>query len=205
MRDECLATVKHDLLYYVAMENREFADLLFTLITTDSDRHCMYTGLWTSGLRQRLSEGLSSLQTKYTKRKLKEWKKILVRTGQTLTQAARSLSGLRFQEVDEMPRHTAMSFKERIAEARRDKAGRKSEQAKKRKKALARKKNRLISLGLVNKKPLSEGENPLSLGNGNSSSTVDEHAHNFLDTLLDLLELEGSQNVIEAFSIGGGT
>ena len=37
-------------------------------------------------------------------------------------------------------RHTAMSFKERIAEARRDKAGRKSEQAKKRKKALARKK-----------------------------------------------------------------
>ena len=129
----------------------------------------------------------------------------MVRTGQTLTQAARSLSGLRFQEVDEMPRHTAMSFKERIAEARRDKAGRKSEQAKKRKKALARKKNRLISLGLVNKNPLSEGENPLSLGDGNSSSTVDEHAHNFLDTLLDLLELEGSQGVVEAFSIGGVT
>ena len=54
VRDECLATVKHDLLYNVAMENREFADLLFALITTDSDRHCMYTGLWTSGLRQRL-------------------------------------------------------------------------------------------------------------------------------------------------------
>jgi hypothetical protein len=193
VRDECLATVKHDLLYNVATENREFADLLFTLITTDSDRHCMYTGLWTSGLRQRLGEGLSRLHTNYTKKKLEEWKKILVRTGQTLTQAARSLSGLRFQEVDEMPRHTAMSFKERIAEARRDKAGRKSEQAKKRKKALARKKNRLISLGLVNKNPLSEGENPLSLGDGNSSSTVDEHAHNFLDTLLDLLELEGSQ------------
>ena len=27
VRDECLATVKHDLLYNVAMENREFADL----------------------------------------------------------------------------------------------------------------------------------------------------------------------------------
>ena len=205
MRDECRSTVKHDLLYNIAMENREFADLLFTLITTDSDRHCMYTGLWTSGLRQRLGEGLSCLHTNYTKKKLEEWKKILVRTGQTLTQAARSLSGLRFQEVDEMPRHTAMSFKERIAEARRDKAGRKSEQAKKRKKALARKKNRLISLGLVNKNPLSEGENPLSLGDGNSSSTVDEHAHNFLDTLLDLLESEGSQGVVEAFSIGGVT
>ena len=47
-----------------------------------------------------------------------------------------------------------MSFKERIAEARKDKAGRKSEQAKKRKKALAMKKNRLTSLGLVNKNPL---------------------------------------------------
>ena len=41
VRDECLATVKHDLLYNVAMENREFADLLFTLITTDPDRHCI--------------------------------------------------------------------------------------------------------------------------------------------------------------------
>ena len=76
VRDECLAPVKHDLLYNVAMENREFADLLFTLITTDSDRHCIYTGLWTGGLRQRLGEGLSSLQTKYTKRKLEEWGKI---------------------------------------------------------------------------------------------------------------------------------
>ena len=74
-----------------------------------------------------------------------------------------------------------------------DKAGRKSEQAKKRKKALAKKKNRLTSLGLVNKNPLSEDENPLSLGDGNPS------------TLLDLLELEGSQNVSEAFSIGGVT
>ncbi len=129
----------------------------------------------------------------------------MVRDGQTLTEAARSLSGLRFQEVDEMPRHTVMSFKERIAEARRDKAGRKSEQAKKRKKALARKKNTLTSLGLVNKNPLSEGENPLSLGDGNSSSTVDEYAHNFLDTLLDLLEFESSQSVVEAFSIGGVT
>ena len=92
-----------------------------------------------------------------------------------------------------MLRHTAMSFKERIAEVRRDKAGRKSEQAKKRKKELAKKKNRLIILGLVNKTPLSEGENPLSLGDGNSSSTVGEHAHNFLDTLLDLIEVEGSQ------------
>jgi hypothetical protein len=98
-----------------------------------------------------------------------------------------------------------MFFKERIAEARRDKAGRKSEQAKKRKKALVRKKNRLTSLGLVNKTPLNEVENPLSLGDGNSSSTVDEHAHNFLDTLLDLLELEDSQNESEAFSIGGVT
>ena len=44
-----------------------------------------------------------------------------------------------------MHRHTAMSFKERIAEARRDKIGRKYEQAKKRKKALVRKKNILIS------------------------------------------------------------
>ena len=98
-----------------------------------------------------------------------------------------------------------MFFKERIAEARRDKAGRKSEQAKKRKKALVRKKNRLTSLGLVNKNPLIENENPLSLGDGNPSSTADEHAHNFLDTLLDLLESEDSQNVIEAFSIGGVT
>ena len=121
----------------------------------------------------RLAEGLSFLQTKYTKKKLEEWKKILVRTGQTLTHAARSLPGLSFQEVDEMPRHTAMSFKERIAEARRDKSGRKSEQAKKRKKSLAKKKDRLTSLGLVNKKPLSEDENPLSLGDGNPSSTVD--------------------------------
>ena len=68
-----------------------------------------------------------------------------------------------------------------------------------------RKKNRLTSLGLVNKNPLSEGENPLSLGGGNSSSTVDDHAHNFLDTLLDLLELEDSQSGSEAFSIGGVT
>ena len=131
--------------------------------------------------------------------------KNLVRTGQTLTQAARSLSGLRLQEADEMPRHTAMSFKQRIMEARSDKAGWKSEQAKKRKKALARKKNRLTSLGLVDKNPLSEGGNPFLLGDGNSSSTVDEHAHNFLDTLLDLLELEDSQSVSEAFSIGGVT
>ena len=43
-------------------------------------------------------------------------------------------------------------------------------------------------LGLANT-DVSEGENPLSLGDGNPSSTVDEHAHNFLDTLLDLLEL----------------
>ena len=107
--------------------------------------------------------------------------------------------------MDEMPRHTAMSFKERIAEARRDKAGREREQAKKRKKTLARKKNRLTSLGLVNKNPLSEGEIPLSLGDGNSSSIVDEHAHNFLDTLLDLLEVKDSQNVSESFYIDGVT
>ena len=56
--------------------------------------------------------------------------------------------------MDEIPRYTAMSFKERIAEARKDKAGRKSEQAKKRKKALAKKKNVLTNLGLVNKNPL---------------------------------------------------
>ena len=84
-----------------------------------------------------------------------------------------------------MPRHTAMSFKERIAEARRDKARRKSELAKKRKRALVRKEDRL--------------------GDGNSSSTVDEHANNFLDTSLDLLEVEDSQNVSEEFSIGAVT
>ena len=72
VRDECIATVRHDLIYNVNMENREFADLLFTLITTDPDKHCMYTELWTSGLRQRLAEGLSCLQTKYTKKKLEE-------------------------------------------------------------------------------------------------------------------------------------
>ncbi len=72
VRDECLTTVKHDLLYNVATENREFADLLFTLITTDSDQHCLHTGLWTGGLRHRLGEGLDRLQTKYTKRKLEE-------------------------------------------------------------------------------------------------------------------------------------
>ena len=103
-----------------------------------------------------------------------------------------------------MLRYIAMSFKEHIAEARKEKIRRKNEQAKKRKKALAKKKDRLTSLGLVNKTPLSEGENPLSLGEGNPSSTVGKHAHNFLDTLLDLL-LEDSQNVIEAFSIGGVT
>ena len=45
----------------------------------------------------------------------------------------------------------------------------------------------------------------MSLADGNPSSTVDELEHNFLDTLLDLLELEGSQNVNEVFSIGGVT
>ena len=69
--------MRHELLYNVNMENREFADLLFTLITTDPDKHCMYTGLWTSGLRQRLAEGLSCLQTKYTKKKTEEWKRSL--------------------------------------------------------------------------------------------------------------------------------
>jgi hypothetical protein len=45
VRDECIATVRHDLLYNVNMENRKFADLLFTLITTDPEKQCVYTGL----------------------------------------------------------------------------------------------------------------------------------------------------------------
>ena len=65
--------------------------------------------------------------------------KILVRTGQTLTIAARSINGLRFQEQNEQPMHTAMTFKERVAEARKDKLARRSERAKKSKKALLRK------------------------------------------------------------------
>ena len=50
--------------------------------------------------------------------------------------------------------HTAMTFKERVAEARNDKLARRSKRAKKTKKALLRKKCRLTELGLVNKNPL---------------------------------------------------
>ena len=75
VRDECLATVKHDLLYNIATENREFADLLFTLITNDSDRHCMYAGLWTSGLRQRLGEVSVAYIQIIQKRNLKNGKR----------------------------------------------------------------------------------------------------------------------------------
>ena len=64
-------------------------------------------------------------------KKTRRMEKILVRTGQTLTIAARSINGVRFQEQDEPPMHTAMTFKERVAEARKDKLARRSERAKK--------------------------------------------------------------------------
>ena len=62
---------------------------------------------------------------KNTKKNLEGWKKILVRTGQTLTLAARSITGMRFQEADEEPRHTAMTFKVRVEEVRKGKLARK--------------------------------------------------------------------------------
>ena len=49
IRDECLATIKYDLSYNVNKECRNFAELLYTMILEDPERHCMYTGLWTSG------------------------------------------------------------------------------------------------------------------------------------------------------------
>ena len=75
----------------------------------------------------------------------------MIRTGQTLTLAARNRTGLTFQEAAEEPRHTAMTFKEQVVEARREKQERRNEQAAKRKESLEKKKIRLVKLGLMNK------------------------------------------------------
>ena len=64
--------------------------------------------------------------------------------------------------------HTAMTFKERVAEAMKDKLARRSERAKKSKKALLRKKCRLTELGLVNKSPLGSEESTILVGNDES-------------------------------------
>ena len=130
--------------------------------------------------------------------------KILVRTGQTLTIAARSINGLRFQEQDEPPMHTTMTFKERVAEARKDKLARRSERAKKSKKALLRKKCRLTELGLVNKNPLGSEESTILVGN-DESVLANECSESLLDSLLDLLDLDFSQYEHTNPSIGSVT
>ena len=91
IRDECLATIRYDLSYTVNRECRDFAELLYTMILEDPERHCMYTGLWTLGLRNRMGSMLKELNTTFLRKRLEEWKKILVRVGQTLTIAARSM------------------------------------------------------------------------------------------------------------------
>ena len=204
IRDECLATIRYDLSYNVNTGSRDFAELLYALLLEDPDRHCMYTGLWTLGLRTRLGESMRQLNTTFTKKRLEEWKKMLVRTGQTLTIAARSINGLRFQEQDEPPMHTAMTFKERVAEARKDKLARRSERAKKSKKALLRKKCRLTELGLVNKNPL-ESEESIILVGSDESVLANECSESLLDSLLDLLDLDFSQYEHTNSSIGGVT
>ena len=50
-RDECMATIKQNLLFHVERVDRDFAQIMYTLLLEDPDRHCMYTGLWTLGLR----------------------------------------------------------------------------------------------------------------------------------------------------------
>jgi len=164
----------------------------------------MYTGLWTLGLRNRLGGKLKELNTAFSRKKLEEWKKILVRVGQTLTIAARSMNGLRFQEQDEPPKHTAMTFKERVAEARKDKLARRSERSKKSKKARMRKASRLTELGLVNKNPLQGDALPTLEGSG-KSVIADEYSENYLDSLLELLDLDNCQYELEFPSIGGVT
>ena len=96
IRDECLATIKYDLSYNVNKECRDFAELLYTMILEDPERHCIYTGLWASRLRNRLGDMVKELITTFSRKKLEEWKKILVRVGQTLTIAASSTNGLSF-------------------------------------------------------------------------------------------------------------
>ena len=61
--------------------------------------------------------------------------------------------------------HTAMMFKGRVAEARKNKMARRRESAKKSKKALVRKKCRLTEMGLVNKNPLESEESTTLVGN----------------------------------------
>ena len=137
-------------------------------------------------------------------KKTRRMEKILVRTGQTLTIAARSINGLRSQEQDEPPMYTAMTFKERVAEARKDKLARRSERAKKSKKALLRKKCRLTELGLVNKNPL-ESEESIILVGSDESVLANECSESLLDSLLDLLDLDFSQYEHTNPSIGGVT
>ena len=106
IRDKSLATIRHDLSYNKNMECRGFAELLYILIFKYPERRCMYTRMWTLELRNRLREMLKQLNTTFSRKKLEEWKKILVQTGQTLTIAARSMNGLRFQDQEELPKHT---------------------------------------------------------------------------------------------------
>ena len=204
IRDECLATIRYDLSYNVNRECRDFAELLYTMILEDPERHCMYTGLWTLGLRNRMGSMLKELNTTFLRKRLEEWKKILVRVGQTLTIAARSMNGLRFQDQEEPPKHTAMTFKERVAEARKDKLARRSERSKKSKKARMRKAIRLTELGLVNKHPL-EGDALPTLEGSSESVIADEYSEDFLDSLLELLDLDNCQYEHEFPSIGGVT
>ena len=81
IRDECLASIRYDLSYNVNRCSSEFAELLYALVLDDPDRHCMYTGLWTLGLRTRLGESLRQLNTTFTKKRLEEWKKSLCALG----------------------------------------------------------------------------------------------------------------------------
>ena len=118
--------------------------------------------------------------------------------------AARSMNGLRFQDEEEPSKHTAMTFKERVAEARKDKLARRSERSKKSKKARMRKASRLTELGLVNKNPL-EGDALPTLDGSSESVIADEYSENFLDSLLELLDLDICQYEHEFPSIGGVT
>ena len=72
IRDECLATIRYDLSYNVNRECRDFAELLYTMTLEDPERHCMYTGLWTLGLRNRLGGKLIELNTTFSRKKLEE-------------------------------------------------------------------------------------------------------------------------------------
>ena len=126
-----------------------------------------------------------------------------MKTGQTLARAARDMNELRFQEDGEPPKHTAKTFRERVAEARKDKKERRKEAAKKSKNALVSKKRRLTELGLANKTPL-EGVTLSTTEDRVEAVTVDD-SENFLDSILEFLDLEFSTNELNLFPVGGVT